>query len=212
MKKIIGAIFAAVICMTAAVTGFCSGAVIIESVDFEKYTDSQGMEDETLVNVRVTFTAPYDVEQVSVYLTSEDISEISNETKSAIIYMDQAITPSDGMYVFPVEKSRIASCLGTDEIEGETLWVKMSGKGIEELTTVTVVYSTPIDEFVYGDVNNDGEIDFADAILILRYDAGIISLTETQLLSADVNGDDDSDFADAILILQYEAGLVDKIR
>ncbi len=212
MKKIIGVIFAAVIAMTAAVTGFCSEAVAIESVDFEKYIDSQGMEDETLVNVRVTFEAPSDAEQVSVYLTSEDISEISDETKSAIIYMDQAITPSDGMYVFPVEKSRIAACLGKEEIEGETLWVKMSGKGIDELTTVTVVYNTPTDEFVYGDVNNDGDIDFADAILILRYDAGIISLTETQLLSADVNGDSDSDFADAILILQYEAGLVDKIR
>ena len=61
----------------------------------------------------------------------------------------------------------------------------------------------------FGDVNNDGDADAGDAMLILRYNVGLIVLTDAQKLTADVNGDGEVDAGDAILVLRYDAGLID---
>lgn len=62
-----------------------------------------------------------------------------------------------------------------------------------------------------GDVNNDGIVDAADAVMIQRHDAGIIMLTSEQLSAGDVNGDGIVDAADAVKIQRYDAGLIDSL-
>lgn len=62
-----------------------------------------------------------------------------------------------------------------------------------------------------GDVNDDGIVDAADAVMIQRYDAGIITLTSEQLSVGDVNGDGIVDAADAVKIQRYDAGLIDTL-
>lgn len=63
-------------------------------------------------------------------------------------------------------------------------------------------------DIVLGDVNSDGEVDFIDAILLLKYDAGLITFSDTQKKNGDVNSDGEADFVDAILVLKYDAGLI----
>ena len=65
--------------------------------------------------------------------------------------------------------------------------------------------SEPTPTYVLGDVNDDDEIDFADAILILQADVRKITLSEEQITAADVNKDGNVDFADAMLVLQYDS-------
>ena len=62
-----------------------------------------------------------------------------------------------------------------------------------------------------GDTHNDESVDIADALMIARYDAGLIQLDETQLSVSDVNKDDSVDIADALMIARYDAGLIDKL-
>lgn len=64
---------------------------------------------------------------------------------------------------------------------------------------------------LWGDINDNGLIDSFDAATILRYDIGVITLTESQLAAADVNGDGCVDSADATVILKYDVGLLDRI-
>ena len=61
-----------------------------------------------------------------------------------------------------------------------------------------------------GDLNNDGDVDSADALLILRSSVGLMALSEAQRAVADVNSDNSIDAGDAILILRYDAGLIDE--
>ncbi len=63
--------------------------------------------------------------------------------------------------------------------------------------------------YMLGDVNGDEEVDYLDAMTVLRYDAELIELTDTQLSAADVNGDGLVDSLDAILMLRYDAGLIE---
>jgi len=82
----------------------------------------------------------------------------------------------------------------TDEISG---YVQKNG-----------IVLTTHQECVLGDVNGDSKIDSADAGLILRYDAGIINLVQTQIDISDINKDGKVDSADAGLILRYDAGII----
>ncbi|WP_317854885.1 Ig-like domain-containing protein [Chakrabartyella piscis] len=71
--------------------------------------------------------------------------------------------------------------------------------------TITVQVSLNAD---YGDVNNDGNVDVADALIVLQANVGLRTLTATQQETADVNDDNYIDAADAILILRYNSGLI----
>jgi len=58
-----------------------------------------------------------------------------------------------------------------------------------------------------GDVNNDGAVRSNDAILSLRFAAGLQEPTEDEKWAADMNGDGEIKADDAILILRKAAGL-----
>ena len=57
-----------------------------------------------------------------------------------------------------------------------------------------------------GDVNGDGLVSAADAALVLRYDAGLIDLSDPKLEAADMDGDGQVTSLDAKAILKYVAG------
>ena len=65
---------------------------------------------------------------------------------------------------------------------------------------------------VLGDVNGDGKVDISDAFMILLSDAGLVTLTEQQLLAADVNSDGYVDILDAMIIQRYDIGLIDSLE
>jgi len=66
----------------------------------------------------------------------------------------------------------------------------------------------PTPELVAGDANGDGEVDFVDAVVVLKHDAGVSILSGDNLAAADTNGDEEVDFVDAIQILKYDCGLI----
>ncbi len=74
--------------------------------------------------------------------------------------------------------------------------------------TATVVIPEP--EYTLGDVNEDGKVNFDDAVLILQYVVSLKSESDLTLQAGDVNGDDKVNSDDAVLILKYVVGLVDE--
>ena len=63
-------------------------------------------------------------------------------------------------------------------------------------------------KYTLGDVDNNGKIDSADALLVLQHAVDQITLTETQQLAANVVKDANIDSADALKILQYAVDLI----
>ena len=63
-----------------------------------------------------------------------------------------------------------------------------------------------------GDINTDGKINSADALLVLQSSMGVITLTDTQKLLADVNEDGKINSTDALLILQYATGKITSFK
>ena len=61
--------------------------------------------------------------------------------------------------------------------------------------------------FSAGDVNADGSVTIADAVLALRCAMGLITLSPEQMAPGDMNGDGDIGIADAVMILRAAMGL-----
>ena len=60
-----------------------------------------------------------------------------------------------------------------------------------------------------GDVNGDGDVTLADAVLSLQVACGVDVSGETISLGADVNGDGKIGLAEALYIIQKVSGLRD---
>ncbi|MBO4562398.1 MAG: dockerin type I repeat-containing protein [Clostridia bacterium] len=77
-----------------------------------------------------------------------------------------------------------------------------------ELMALYTVYDAPI-EFLLGDADLDGDVDSADALLVLRWSMGIAFIEDEGLLAADVNENGVIDSADALMILRASMGLIE---
>ena len=58
-------------------------------------------------------------------------------------------------------------------------------------------------KYLIGDVNQDGIVDIADAVLLNKACAGAVSLDNTAQKNADCNGDDEIGANDAIVLMQF---------
>ena len=71
-----------------------------------------------------------------------------------------------------------------------------------------IITDSDLPTFTLGDVNEDGKVNVLDAVMVLRHDANIIKLDDSQLKAADVNEDGKVGVLDAVMILRYEAGII----
>lgn len=62
-----------------------------------------------------------------------------------------------------------------------------------------------------GDTNGDNKVNIADALMIARYDAKLVTLTDGRLSVSDVTGDGKVNIADALKIARYDAKLIDSL-
>ncbi len=218
-KSILKLLFAAGVCgAVCTLSAFAANTVTINSVSISEYTDSTGAVDDDYVTATVNYTATPDasseeMSRITFALTAQDLQGKLAGNEAKVIYLDETLTPEDESYYFVIEKERIRSALsaasGTEkeigDIEGSNLTFVMGGVGVEEENTFMVTYYSPEDA-VYGDINGDDKINFADAVLALNYSVGNYELTTEQLKFGDVNADEKVNFADAVLILNYSVG------
>ena len=215
-RKILLAMLLLVTVMAFGVSAYAAGedvsdadAITIDSIIFSEYTGEGGTVDETLLKATVGFTAVYP-EQVTILLTTENLTEITDANKAKVIYIDQLDNPSlnedNGTFEFVIEKARVATAIGQETIDGCTLYAKMGGTDLDTMASQTIVLEDPsVADFMPGDVDGDEDVTSYDALLVLRYEAGW-DLTDIIEAAMDVDGDDEATSFDAVLMLRYEAG------
>lgn len=74
-----------------------------------------------------------------------------------------------------------------------------------------VMNKKTIDDYIMGDINNDGMVNAADARLALRFSADVQEPTDDEFVLADVDGNADITAADARYITQYSSGVITKL-
>lgn len=123
--------------------------------------------------------------------------ENSVPTADNLQYIDQQA--SDGSVSFTLKPKKLTA--------GTSYRVYLSTTSKAAIKVASFQYGEK-PAYTLGDVNNDGNIDAKDAVLVLRYAAKLTDLNSQQQLSADVNADGAIDAKDAVKILRYAAELI----
>ena len=94
--------------------------------------------------------------------------------------------------------------------------MKISNKILSVLLTLSIVFGTfagltaatlAVDNVV-GDTNSDSVVNSFDALMVIRYCTGEISLSAAEKKAADVDGDNKITATDALYILHYSVGKI----
>jgi len=176
--------------------------------DMEGYEFVAWDADYTNVKSDITVKADYVIKMFTVTFTCDEYVEIVGSKTARVPYG----TKFEEL-PFPDVDTPSSSIVNIG-------WEIQSGgydaeKGVCADITVVVTYDLitgpelPDDDFKLGDVNIDGYVDNIDAAVILKYDAGLIDITDGLTYAGDVNLDGYIDNIDAALILKYDAGLIE---
>jgi len=79
------------------------------------------------------------------------------------------------------------------------------------LLATTTIHPVPANACASGDMNGDGQVTVADALLALQIATGLVPTTASALANGDVNGDGIINATDALLILRRAVGLTNTI-
>ncbi len=152
-----------------------------------------------------------DLGNVSVGGEGYEITDIEWTDPEGIILPDQSlfetgktyacvlqVEPMDG-YTFPENRKDFSGKI--NGIDGEIAVVYDQNRAY-----VTVYYTMT----QYGDVDGDGNVKAADALMILKAVVGKTTLTAAQITAGDVDGDGQIKAADALNILKKVVGKIDK--
>ena len=148
----------------------------------------------------------------------------SDNDNTLYIYMDAGeqvtlsgyrFTTAKDTQSFPGRNPVSWSLLGSNtrsEIPNDAVWKLLDHR--ENDTTLGAANYTPYDFFftypsspLMGDVNDDGEVDLSDAIMVTYYSLHVAPASFNEA-AADMNGDGEIDLSDAIIIIYKSLGVI----
>ena len=161
---------------------------------------------------------------VSDYLTPCNEQNENSQTSEKIIGTSTTIdnvrlrsqASTSGVKLATISKGETLEVIAKDvAFDGVNMWYKVryngtvgyvSGLYITDMVEINNDNGNTSSTVKKGDVNGDGTINSADALVILKYSVGTANLTGTYLSAADVNKDGKVNSADALKILKYSVG------
>ena len=82
----------------------------------------------------------------------------------------------------------------------------------ETPTSSETAEETSLESLKFGDINLDGDVTIADAILLNKYLVGSVTLSEASQKNADCDKDGKLTSSDTLVILDYVVGSIDEIK
>lgn len=150
---------------------------------------------------RIIFVNEIETGSIKIVKQAEDNSSDHN-TVSNITFKVVDSSNSANVYTVVTDTSGNAtlSNLPIYNDDGNVINYKVSELGVA---------STVQRNYIYGDVDFDGEVTNDDALLVLKYTRNLVTFDDTQIKVADVNGDGKITQEDNVCIRNYRAGITD---
>lgn len=169
--------------------------IAIADITFDKYVNKNGEENSDIGTVTVEFSKIELEGQLTLLLSTEEITDTTSASLAKIIYINQVDIPEYNIISFPIEKARIAAAIGSENIDGCNLFLKVNGTGGSDATTVETKFTDPYkDPF---DINGDGKLTVLDALITIN-----LSITKSYNEVVDVNEDGKITLLDVLRMLK----------
>lgn len=180
-----------------------------------------GLKDEFIVNVNVVRESLWIYSYVSEddVLLMGDSKELTTELTLSV-FNDGARTYYESKSANLTYRSSDESVAVVDEngvVTGKSVGetqiyisgtVKFEVDGVEVEKNIEGSAYIVVTEFLSGDVDNNGVVNAADALMTLKHAAKLVELSESEQMAADMNEDKMIDAADALMILKKAAKLI----
>lgn len=150
---------------------------------------------------RIIFVNEIETGSIKIVKQAEDNSSDHN-TVSNITF--KVVDSSDSTKVYTV----VTDTSGNATLSNLPIY-NDDGNVIKYNVSELGVASTVQRNYIYGDVNFDGEVTAKDRMLILRYISNLVTFDDIQIKVADVNGDGKITQEDADCISKYRLGITD---
>lgn len=164
-------------------------------------------------NINYVELTPINVDPPPTYTVKGTVTGAQDPTQLRVSITDGSLT----LQTAPNAKGEFTF----NKMNAGTYTITVSGEAISEVTqqitlpddavftvTVTEINPPPVDDVVYGDVDQNGEVDAKDALLVLQFAVGKTDLSAPQQAAANVSNEDKIDAVDALLILQRAVGKI----
>ena len=163
-------------------------------------------------NVRGPLTVMSGTQDGNFYTFELNCTGLTGEYSLVLLLEGDSKVPTEGniQYIdqMSVEGGKVTFTLKPKALTEGTynVYISTTDKPLEKVASFEYGTKPP---YTLGDVNNDGSIDAADALLVLQHAVGQEGriLTGTYFSAADINKDSVVDAVDALLILKRAAGL-----
>ena len=126
------------------------------------------------------------------------------------------IAENDYLYVYDSEDNEIGKYTGAElagqtvHIDGNTIKIKLVSNSDDGAWGFKVT-DIKSDGIIYGDLNDDGEINSTDITMARRYYKGNLELTPGQLECLDLNLDGEINSTDITILRRYYKGAISEI-
>lgn len=163
-------------------------------------------------NVRGPLTVMSGTQDGNFYTFELNCTGLTGEYSLVLLLEGDSKVPTEGniQYIdqMSVEGGKVTFTLKPKALTEGTynVYISTTDKALKKVASFQYGTKPP---YTLGDVNNDGSIDAADALLVLQHAVGQEGriLTGTYFSAADINKDSVVDAVDALLILKRAAGL-----
>lgn len=187
---VIFAFFSSAVCATDA-----SVEIAVADISFDKYFDKDGVEREDSGTVIIEFSKLELTGQLTLMLSTEEITDTSAAALSKIIYINQIDVPSQNVISFPIDKARISAAIGSEEIDGATLYLKVNGTGGSDAVAVETSFCDPYKSDF--DISGDGELTILDVLMAIE-----LCLENEYNSAVDLNEDGKLTLVDVLRLLK----------
>ncbi len=186
----------------------------------EKKTTTTTTNTKTTTSNAATTTTSQQTTVTTLKTTAEETAA-ETTTQTTVTTSESAAVTETSVSISETRESELTTVQSTENFVTESSGTsgqtaEMTNTTNSSVTSMTTTAKTtsdiePVKPELYGDTNVDGKIDLTDAIMLNKYCADVVSLTDQAFANADCNADGVVDTNDAIALLRFLVHLVNAL-
>lgn len=161
--------------------------------------------------VNVTRTTEGSIPLKGISLSKTTASMYVGDSTTLTVTYNPNTTTDNKTVTWSTSDSKVASVDKNGKITAVGKGTATITAKVGSFTATCKVTVSANDNYALGDVDADGDITIADALMIFKYKSGEAKLSSTALKAADTDKNGNVELADALRIFKYKSGEISKL-